>query len=70
VCQPNDRTFLNPQVFDDVAVELAMALLQFMSEKPPEPLIWRGLKSLLRCCQLARSEVPNFITRIIIVLRK
>ncbi len=45
------------QVFDDVAVEMALALLQFLSEKPPEPLVWRGLKSLLRCCQLARSEV-------------
>lgn len=48
-------------VFDDVAVEMAMALLQFLSEKPPELLCWRGLKSLLRCCQLARSEVPSLV---------
>ncbi|XP_021956170.1 uncharacterized protein LOC110852407 isoform X2 [Folsomia candida] len=48
-------------IFDDVAVELAMALLQFMSEKPVEALLWRGLKSLLRCCQLARSEVPGLV---------
>lgn len=52
------------QVFDDVAVEISMAILQFLSEKQPsvpEPLCWRGLKALLRCCQLARGEVPNLI---------
>ncbi|CAL8113708.1 unnamed protein product [Orchesella dallaii] len=51
-------------VFDDVAVEVSMAILQFLSEKNPpvpEPLCWRGLKALLRCCQLARGEVPNLI---------
>jgi len=52
-------------VFDDVAVEISMAILQFLSEKQPssvpEPLAWRGLKALLRCCQLARGEVPNLI---------
>ncbi|CAG7724476.1 unnamed protein product [Allacma fusca] len=48
-------------VFDDVAVEMALALLQFLSEKPAETLTWRGLKSLLRCCQLARAEVPSLV---------
>ncbi|CAG7823773.1 unnamed protein product, partial [Allacma fusca] len=48
-------------VFDDVAVEMALALLQFLSEKPTELLAWRGLKSLLRCCQLARTEVPPLV---------
>jgi hypothetical protein len=52
---------MSKEVFDDVAVEMAMALLQFLSEKPPEVLSWRGLKSLYRCCQLARSEVPALI---------
>lgn len=55
------------QIFDDVAVELAMALLQFMSEKPVEALLWRGLKSLLRCCQLARSEVTTLILKYVLI---
>ncbi|ODN04797.1 hypothetical protein Ocin01_01900 [Orchesella cincta] len=35
----------------------------FCEKQPPvpEPLCWRGLKALLRCCQLARGEVPNLI---------
>jgi hypothetical protein len=49
------------KVFDDVAVEMALALLQFLSEKPTEALAWRGLKSLLRCCQLSRAEVPPLV---------
>lgn len=47
-----------------MAVEISMAILQFLSEKQPaapEPLCWRSLKALLRCCQLARGEVPNLI---------
>lgn len=34
------------QVFDDVAVELTMALLQFFSEKPSEEHLFRTLKAL------------------------
>jgi len=49
------------KIFDDVAVELSMALLQFLSEKPAEALVWRALRSLLRCCQLARAEVPGLV---------
>lgn len=34
------------QVFDDIAVELTMALLQFFSEKPSEEHLFRTLKAL------------------------
>lgn len=34
------------QVFDDVAVELTMALLQFFSVKPSEEHLYRTLKAL------------------------
>lgn len=34
------------QVFDDVAIELTMALLQFFSEKPSEEHLFRTLKAL------------------------
>lgn len=40
-------TFCNLfQVFDDIAVELTMALLQFFSEKPSEEHLFRTLKAL------------------------
>lgn len=34
------------QVFDDVAVELSMALLQFFNGKPSEEHLYRTLKAL------------------------
>lgn len=34
------------QVFDDVAIELTMALLQFFSVKPSEEHLFRTLKAL------------------------
>lgn len=34
------------QVFDDIVIELTMALLQFFSEKPSEEHLFRALKSL------------------------
>lgn len=34
------------QVFDDVAIELTMALLQFFSVKPSEDHLFRTLKAL------------------------
>lgn len=34
------------QVFDDVAIELTMALLQFFSVKPNEEHLFRALKAL------------------------
>lgn len=44
------------QVFDDVAVELTMALLQFFSVKPAEDHLYRTLKALSKfvtvCVQL------------------
>jgi len=55
---------IDMQVFDDVAVEMALALLQFFSEKPPEVLMFRGLQSLLRCCVLARAEVTNDLSQL------
>lgn len=35
-------------VFDDVAPELAMAILQFFSSHPPEELLWRTMTALCR----------------------
>lgn len=35
-------------VFDDVAPELAMAILQFFSTHPPEELLWRAMTALCR----------------------
>lgn len=35
-------------VFDDVAPELAMAILQYFSTHPPEELLWRTMTALCR----------------------
>lgn len=35
-------------VFDDVAPELAMAILQYLNSHPPEELLWRTMTALCR----------------------
>ena len=52
------------QVFDDVATELAMAVLQFFSGQHSEEHIFRCMKGLLRFAYIAPSEVPMFIKMI------
>jgi len=51
-------------VFDDVATELAMAVLQFFSGQHSEEHIFRCMKGLLRFAYIAPSEVPMFIKMI------
>ncbi|XP_018023448.1 pollen-specific leucine-rich repeat extensin-like protein 2 isoform X1 [Hyalella azteca] len=50
-------------VFDDVAPELAMAILQFFNTKPKEELLWRTITALCRFCY-ASNEVPSLIKMI------
>ncbi|XP_071513882.1 uncharacterized protein [Panulirus ornatus] len=50
-------------VFDDVAPELAMAILQFFSSHPPEELLWRTMTALCRFCY-SSTEVPALIKMI------
>uniref|UniRef100_A0A6A7FMY0 Pollen-specific leucine-rich repeat extensin-like protein 2 isoform X1 n=1 Tax=Hirondellea gigas TaxID=1518452 RepID=A0A6A7FMY0_9CRUS len=50
-------------VFDDVAPELAMAILQYFSTKPKEELMWRTVTALCRFCY-ASPEVPSLIKMI------
>nr|XP_053640138.1 uncharacterized protein LOC128694183 [Cherax quadricarinatus] len=50
-------------VFDDVAPELAMAILQFFNNHPPEELLWRTLTALCRFCY-SSTEVPALIKMI------
>ncbi|EEB16607.1 conserved hypothetical protein [Pediculus humanus corporis] len=51
-------------VFDDVAVELTMALLQFLNNNPSEEYLFRALKSLARFCQISGQEVTQLIQMI------
>ncbi|KAK4026724.1 uncharacterized protein LOC116927301 isoform X2 [Daphnia magna] len=51
-------------VFDDVATELAMAILQFFSTEHGEEHIFRCMKGLLRFAYIAHSEVPALIKMI------
>lgn len=52
------------QVFDDVAVELTMALLQFFNSKPSEELLFRCMKALAKFTQISAQEVPQLIQMI------
>lgn len=56
--------FPSPQVFDDVAVELAMAILQFFNSKPSEEYLFRCMKALAKFSQVSRQEVPQLIQMI------
>ncbi|GJQ72124.1 hypothetical protein Trydic_g3219 [Trypoxylus dichotomus] len=51
-------------VFDDVAVELTMALLQFFNSKPSEEHLFRSMKALSKFVQVSRQEVPQLIQMI------
>ncbi|ROT74565.1 hypothetical protein C7M84_006900 [Penaeus vannamei] len=50
-------------VFDDVAPELAMAILQYLNSHPPEELLWRTMTALCRFCY-SSTEVPALIKMI------
>ncbi|KAG0721384.1 hypothetical protein GWK47_046588 [Chionoecetes opilio] len=50
-------------VFDDVAPELAMAILQFFSSHPSEELLWRTMAALCRFTY-SSTEVPALIKMI------
>ncbi|KAF6200441.1 hypothetical protein GE061_004884, partial [Apolygus lucorum] len=52
------------EVFDDVAVELTMAVLQFLSKPPPEAQLFRCLKAIARFCQISAQDVPQLIQMI------
>jgi hypothetical protein len=51
-------------VFDDVAVELTMALLQYFSTKPNEEHLFRCMKALNKFVQISSQEVPQLIQMI------
>ncbi|KAF5285885.1 hypothetical protein FQA39_LY04346 [Lamprigera yunnana] len=52
------------EVFDDVAVELTMALLQYFNTKPSEEQLWRCMKSLAKFTQISGQDVPQLIQMI------
>ncbi|KAL1453153.1 hypothetical protein WDU94_007323, partial [Cyamophila willieti] len=51
-------------VFDDVAVEIAMAVLQFFNMKPDEEKLFRCMKALGRFVHVSRNDVPQLIQMI------
>uniref|UniRef100_A0A8D8XD82 Desumoylating isopeptidase 1 n=1 Tax=Cacopsylla melanoneura TaxID=428564 RepID=A0A8D8XD82_9HEMI len=52
------------EVFDDVAVEIAMAVLQFFNMKPDEEKLFRCMKALGRFVHVSRNDVPQLIQMI------
>jgi hypothetical protein len=50
-------------VFDDIAVELTMAILQFFQSKPSEEYLYRTMKALARFTTVS-PEIPQFIQMI------
>ncbi|KAF7989514.1 hypothetical protein HCN44_008188 [Aphidius gifuensis] len=51
-------------VFDDVAVELTMAILQYFNGSPSEEQLYACMKSLARFTQISGQEVPQLIQMI------
>ncbi|XP_015125387.1 uncharacterized protein LOC107047110 isoform X2 [Diachasma alloeum] len=51
-------------VFDDVAVELTMALLQYFNGSPSEEQLFACMKALARFTQISGQEVPQLIQMI------
>ncbi|XP_059475230.1 uncharacterized protein LOC132196525 isoform X2 [Neocloeon triangulifer] len=52
------------EVFDDVAVELTMAVLQYFNSKPPEENLYRCMKALHRFCLISAQDVPQLVQMI------
>ncbi|XP_011643036.1 uncharacterized protein LOC105430926 isoform X1 [Pogonomyrmex barbatus] len=52
------------KVFDDVAVELTMALLQYFNGTPAEEQLYTCMKSLARFTYISGQEVPQLIQMI------
>ncbi|XP_053976818.1 uncharacterized protein LOC128885490 isoform X2 [Hylaeus anthracinus] len=52
------------KVFDDVAVELTMALLQYFNGDPAEEQLFACMKSLARFTQISGQDVPQLIQMI------
>ncbi|XP_043522710.1 uncharacterized protein LOC122535319 isoform X6 [Frieseomelitta varia] len=52
------------EVFDDVAVELTMALLQYFNGSPAEEQLYACMKSLARFTQISGQDVPQLIQMI------
>lgn len=52
------------QVFDDVAVELTMAVLQFFSSKPSEEQVFRCMKALAKFIEVSQQDVSQLIQMI------
>lgn len=52
------------QVFDDVAVELTMSLLEYFKSNPNEEQLYRCLKALSKFVQISGQEVPQLIQMI------
>nr|CAH7741560.1 unnamed protein product [Callosobruchus chinensis] len=51
-------------VFDDVAVELTMALLQYFNSKPQEEQLFRCMKALAKFVQVSTQEIPQLVQMI------
>lgn len=51
-------------VFDDIAVELTMALLQYFNDTPAEEQLFTCMKSLARFTQISGQDVPQLIQMI------
>lgn len=45
------------QVFDDIAVELTMAILQFLNSKPKEEHLFRSMKALSKFVFVSVIEI-------------
>ncbi|KAK7601806.1 hypothetical protein V9T40_009247 [Parthenolecanium corni] len=52
------------KVFDDVAVELTMAILQFFNSKPDEEKLFRSMKALAKFVQVSPQDVAQLIQMI------
>lgn len=57
-------SFFYFQIFDDIAMEITMALLQYFNSKPPEERLFRCMKALARFSQVSRQDVAQLIQMI------
>lgn len=51
-------------MFDDVAVELTMAVLQFFNSKPSEEHVFRCMKALAKFIEVSQQDVSQLIQMI------
>ena len=61
-----DTTFVTLKVYNDIAAELSIAILKYLkrTESPPEEILFRCVKSLVKFSVILRADLMSCIAMV------